>query len=126
MTQPYYYGNGGYNYQPMVAQPTGYQNDEISVTSREQAYYYPVAPGNKMRFRKEDGSRLYVKTMGNTANEPFRFEEYERKVTEEKPQAVDMNKYDDEISKLWGEINALKTKQNNPQQNSKTKDGGGN
>lgn len=125
MTQPYYYPNGGWGYQT-VPQPSGYQtqsNEEVSVNSREQAYYYPVAPGTKMRFRKEDGSCLYIKTMGNSVNEPFRFEEFERKITEEKPQT---DKYGDEINKLWGEINALKTKQNNSQSNSKNKDNGGN
>jgi hypothetical protein len=128
MTQPYYYPNTGWGYQ--TPQLTGYQTqttDEIPVKSKEEAYYYPVALGGKMRFRKEDGSCLYVKTMGTSVTEPFRFEEYERKVTEE-PTPIDntTNKYDDEIKKLWGEINALKTKQNNSQSNSKNKDNGGN
>ena len=129
MTQPYYYPNNAWNYQ--APQFSGYQTqpttDEITVKSREEAYYYPVTLGSKMRFRKEDGSCLYVKIMGSSINEPFRFEEYERKIVES-PQQVDdtTKKYDSEIEKLWGEINALKTKQNNSQSNSKNKDNGGN
>lgn len=129
MTQPYYYPNTGWGYQT-TPQLTGYQtqtNDEVPVKSKEEAYYYPVALGGKMRFRKEDGSCLYIKTMGTSVTEPFRFEEYERKFTEETPQVnTETVKYDDEIKKLWGEINALKTKQNNSQSNNKNKDNGGN
>lgn len=109
--------------QQMVQQQQ--QNNVIQVKTKEEAQYYPVAPGNSVMFRKEDGSCIYIKTMGYSTIDPPIFEEYARIITEEKKQDI-ANNYDTEISKLWGEINALKTKQNNSQSNGKNKDNGGN
>lgn len=99
------------------------QNNVIQVKAKEEALYYPVAPGNSVIFRKDDGSSIYIKTMGYSTVEPPIFEEYARVITEQPKQG---SKYDDEINKLWGEVNALKTKQNNSQSNGKNKDNGGN
>ena len=101
------------------------QNNVIQVKAKEEALYYPVAPGNSIIFRKEDGSCIYIKTMGYSTIDPPIFEEYARVITGENKQ-TNANNYDTEISKLWGEINALKTKQNNSQSNGKNKDNGGN
>lgn len=108
---------------PIQQQQTTQQNNVIQVKTKEEAQYYPVAPGNSMLFRKEDGTCIYIKTMSYSTVEPPIFEEYARVITEQPKQG---SKYDDEIGKLWGEINALKTKQNNSQSNSKNKDNGGN
>lgn len=91
------------------------QNNVTPVRTKEEAQYYPVSPGNSLIFRKEDGSSIYIKTMGYSTIDPPIFEEYARVITEEKSKVS----YDDEINKLWGEINALKT-------NNKNKNNGGN
>ena len=109
-------------YKPAWNTPQTQQNNVVQVKAKEEALYYPVAPGNSVIFRKDDGSSMYIKTMGYSTVEPPIFEEYARVITENPSKS----KYDDEISKLWSELNALKTKQNNPQSNSKNKDNGGN
>ena len=121
---PSYYMPTWNNPQLMSQQTSQQQNNVTQVRAKEEAQYYPVAPGNSMVFRKEDGSSVYIKTMGYSTVEPPIFEEYARVITEQSQQ--EKSKYDNEISKLWGEINALKTKQNNSQSNSKNKDNGGN
>jgi len=110
--------------QQQTVQQQQQQNNVIQVKAKEEALYYPVAPGNSVIFRKEDGSCIYIKTMGYSTIDPPIFEEYARVITEEKKQAN--ANYETEISKLWGEVNALKTKQNNSQSNGKNKDNGGN
>ena len=119
---PNYYMPTWNNPQMIPQQASQQQNGVTQVRAKEEAQYYPVAPGNSMVFRKEDGSSMYIKTMGYSTVEPPIFEEYARVITEQENKL----KYEDEISKLWGEINALKTKQNNSQSNSKNKDNGGN
>ena len=119
---PSYYMPTWNNPQMIPQQASQQQNGVTQVRAKEEAQYYPVAPGNSMVFRKEDGSSMYIKTMGYSTVEPPIFEEYARVITEHENKL----KYEDEISKLWGEINALKTKQNNSQSNSKNKDNGGN
>ena len=121
---PNYYMPAVNSYIPMQQQQQTQQNNVTQVRTKEEALYFPVAPGNSMVFRKEDGSAMYIKTMGYSTVEPPIFEEYARVMPVEKEK--DNTNYDAEISKLWGEINALKTKQNNPQQNNKNKDNGGN
>ena len=119
---PNYYMPTWNNPQMLPQQVSQQQNGVTQVRAKEEAQYYPVAPGNSMVFRKEDGSSMYIKTMGYSTVEPPIFEEYARVITEQENKL----KYEDEISKLWGEINALKTKQNNSQSNGKNKDNGGN
>lgn len=119
---PNYYMPTWNNPQMIPQQASQQQNGVTPVRAKEEAQYYPVAPGNSMVFRKEDGSSMFIKTMGYSTMEPPIFEEYARVINEQDNKL----KYEDEISKLWGEINALKTKQNNSQSNSKNKDNGGN
>ena len=110
MAYPYNSYLPQYTPQQVIPQQTQQNNGLTSVRTKEEAQYYPVAPGNSLIFRKDDGSSMYIKTMGYSSTEPPIFEEYARVVTEEKkPQ----NKYDEEISKLWGEINALKKQPKN-------------
>jgi hypothetical protein len=76
----------------------------MPVNSKEEAYYWPLGPGNTMIFFK--GDDLFVKSMGYNTAEPPKFDEYIKKVPEQKENQSD--DYKSEIDKLWGEINALK------------------
>lgn len=131
ITPGYYMGNTGY--QPMAQQqmmaapmyqqpvPPQQNNEDLTVKSREEAFYYPVGPGITVRFIKEDKSAIYIKSNSGAGPEPFTFEEY-IKVEENKPVQNEVPDYQSEIDKIWGEINALKSRQK-PQNYKRREDG---
>lgn len=139
MITPGYYNTGNANYQtmpqPQVTMPSYPQmqsivpmqtapqqnNEDLTVKSREEAFYYPVGPGITVRFIKEDKSAIYIKSNSGAGPEPFTFEEYV-KVEENKPVQNEMPDYQSEIDKIWGEINALKSRQK-PQNYKRREDG---
>ena len=106
-----------YNYFPAYLYPqqiqSGAQNGSfISVRSVEEAYNYPVAPGNSITFRVENTPYVCTKTKGFSALDQPVFERY-RLVKEEMPQNApekpkDVSNYDEQIKLLWDEINSLK------------------
>ena len=49
----------------------------IPVTNEDMARNYPVAPGNSLTFRNEDGNYIYVKSMGFSKYDKPIFEKYE-------------------------------------------------
>ena len=123
-------GNAGYQpmpqqqmITPVYQQPSQLQqnNEDLIVKSREEAFYYPVGPGITVRFMKEDRSAIYIKSNSGAGSEPFTFEEYV-KVEENKPVQNGMPDYQSEIDKIWGEINALKSRQK-PQNYKRREDG---
>lgn len=122
--QPYNYPYSFIPNQPVIPNQQVIQNNQsqqnvITVKTKEEAFYWPVGPGNSMIFRKEDGTSIYIKTMGYSTSEPPIFEEFSKVIEEPVQNAPD---YKSEIDKLWGEINALKNRQK-PQNNKRREDG---
>lgn len=106
-------------YQPNYQQSNQIQNTGlVSVRSVEEAYNYPVAPGNSITFKDETQPFVYTKTKGFSPLEQPVFEKY-RLVKVEETQNVTQNPektpetgFDGEkqINLLWQEVNALKRK----------------
>lgn len=90
----------------------------VSVRSVEEAYNYPVAPGNSITFKDETQPYVYTKTKGFSPLEQPVFEKYRLvKVDETNNMAQNTPKspetapdYEKQIKLLWDEVNALKTK----------------
>jgi hypothetical protein len=112
-----------YPYQQAV-QPNYQQTNQIqsgglvSVRSVEEAYNYPVAPGNSITFKDETQPYVYTKTKGFSPLEQPVFEKYRLvKVDENNNIAQNTPKspetapdYEKQIKLLWDEVNALKSK----------------
>ena len=106
-------------YQQNYQQSNQIQNTGlVSVRSVEEAYNYPVAPGNSITFKDETQPFVYTKTKGFSPLEQPVFEKY-RLVKVEESQNVTQNPpktsetwFDGEkqINLLWQEVNALKRK----------------
>lgn len=80
-----YYGTAGYNpgwFQQTAPQQQIQNGGFVSVRSEQEAYNYPVAPGNSITFKDEGQPYVYVKTMGFNQMEPPVFKKY-RLVEEE-------------------------------------------
>lgn len=86
------------------------QMSVVNVKTKEEALYYPVGPGNTVIFLKEDNTAVYTKSMQSTIDPPI-FAEYIRAdaTKEKESNTVD---YQNEIDRLWSEINALKEARN--------------
>lgn len=110
------------NYQSnMQQQPQQIQNGGfISVHNIQEAFNYPVAPGNSVTFKDENSPYIYVKTKGfSQLEEPifkkFRLieesdtqpQESTTTVTEQAVNYADFAKQA-EITALWSEIEMLK------------------
>lgn len=137
---PYYpatyqqqYGSGGlynpyqgYAGQINAQQPTAVQGQTqsisfIPVRSAEEAYNWPIAPGNSLTFKDESAPYIYTKTKGFSQLEQPIFEKF-RLVKEDGAMAqpensIEQNKdaadnYDvqEQIQSLWDEIDSLKSK----------------
>lgn len=108
-------------YQQMPQQPQQIQNGGfVSVRSMEEAFNYPIAPGNSITFKDENAPYVYTKTKGFSQLEQPVFEKY-RLVKEEDIQQVqtpvqssekpvELPNYDKQINDLWDEINSLKAR----------------
>ena len=106
-------------YQPNYQQSNQIQNTGlVSVRSVEEAYNYPVAPGNSITFKDETQPFVYTKTKGFSPLEQPVFEKY-RLVKVEESQNVTQNTHktpetgfdgEKQINLLWQEVNALKRK----------------
>lgn len=110
------------NYQSnMQQQPQQIQNGGfISVHNIQEAFNYPVAPGNSVTFKDENSSYIYVKTKGfSQLEEPifkkFRLieesdtqpQESTTTVTKQAVNYADFAKQAD-VTALWSEIEMLK------------------
>jgi hypothetical protein len=90
----------------------------VSVRSMEEAYNYPVAPGNSITFKDETQPFVYTKTKGFSPLEQPVFEKYRLvKVDESQNVAQNMPKTPEtgfdaqkQVKLLWEEVNALKSK----------------
>ena len=88
----------------------------VSVRSIQEAFNWPVAPGNSITFKDENAPFVYTKTKGISPFEQPIFEKY-RLVKEEDvptaPQAApEPQEQDKQIKLLWDEVNALKASLN--------------
>lgn len=95
----------------------------VSVRSEVEAMNYPVRQGMSVTFKDETAPYIYTKTMGFSQMDRPIFEKY--KLIKEEEESVKVDKVDkvaSEIEALWGEINALKKRNNPPKQ----KNDGGN
>ena len=106
------------NFQQPYQQPQQIQNSGfVSVRSIEEAFNWPVAPGNSITFKDENAPFVYTKTKGFSPLEQPTFEKYRLVKEDETPPAnsihpkTDAN-YDEQINMLWNEVNALKGKIN--------------
>lgn len=106
------------NFQQPYQQPQQIQNSGfVSVRSIEEAFNWPVAPGNSITFKDENAPFVYTKTKGFSPLEQPTFERYRLVKEEETPpvnseQGKSAVNYDEQINMLWDEINALKGKIN--------------
>ena len=116
------------NFQMAAGQPMQIQNGGfVSVHNENEARNYPIAPGNSVTFKDENAPYVYTKTQGfsqldRPVFEKYRLvkeEDYQQKqtaqnslVSGESPQQANIIEYakKDEITALWGEIEALKIK----------------
>ena len=89
----------------------------VMVRSEDEARNYPVAFGNSVTFKDETSPYIYCKTMGFSQLDRPIFEKFrlvkeeqhqqiENKVAESKK--VENDSLRDEITRIWGEIDALK------------------
>lgn len=106
------------NFQQPYQQPQQIQNSGfVSVRSIEEAFNWPVAPGNSITFKDENAPFVYTKTKGFSPLEQPTFERYRLVKEEETPQVnsdhgKSATNYDEQINMLWDEVNALKGKLN--------------
>lgn len=105
---------GGYvqQYAPQYQQPT---SNFVAVRSIEEAYNWPVAPGNSITFKDENQPFVYTKTKGFSPLEQPVFERYKLVKVEETPTRIQKDpvhaqSYDEQIKQLWEEVNQLKSK----------------
>ena len=122
--QPYTGFNPYQQYQQNFQQPQQ-QNGQIqnggfvSVRNIEEAYNYPVAPGNSITFKDENAPYVYTKTKGFSQLDQPVFEKYrlvkEEEMPPESPQKPDKAPdYDEQIKLLWDEVKALKSQMEKP------------
>ena len=113
-SQPYQYQGAYQNpyqnpYQPQQAQQATIQNGGfISVRSIEEAFNWPVAPGNSLMFKDENSPYVYTKTRGFSQLDQPVFEKY-RLVKEEETQQqqIATHDYGEDIASLWEEVRQL-------------------
>jgi hypothetical protein len=112
------YQNTYPNYQNPYTQQQQYQtqnNAFVSVRSIEEAYNWPVAPGNSITFKDENNSFVYTKTRGFSPLEQPTFEKYRLVKVEDTPQTAQnspaqLSETEKQINLLWNEIRALKAR----------------
>ena len=92
----------------------------VSVRNIEEAFNWPVAPGNSITFKDENSPYIYTKTKGFSQLEAPIFERFRLVKEEDNSAAPTMssdgkNKPDsgvelkEQINMLWNEVNALKS-----------------
>ena len=111
---PYQQPQQAFSQQPQQIQQS---NGFISVRSIEEAFNWPIAPGNSLTFKDESAPYIYTKTKGFSQLEPPVFERF-RLVKEEGQEATQKptEAFDAEgqIKSLWEEIEAIKSRLETP------------
>lgn len=103
----------------------------ISVRGENDVFNYPVGPGNCMTFKIEGQPIVFEKSMGFSQLESPKVKKYrlveEEAILEHGTQQEITNtaveKIEDEIKTLWGEINALKEQSSKKSTTRKKEDG---
>lgn len=105
MPYPYY----PQQFTPYFQQQQQNQSSIILVRSEQEAYTYPVAPGNSVTFKDESRPYCYVKTMSFNQLDRPTFERY-RLVKEDAPSETPEPAFasKDDLAAVWAEINTLK------------------
>ena len=130
--QPYT-GYNPYQQYQQGFQQTQQQNNQIqnggfvSVRNIEEAYNYPVAPGNSITFKDENAPYVYTKTKGFSQLDQPVFEKYRLVKEEEMPpestqKPVEAPNCEEQIKLLWDEVNALKSRLDKPKRPAKKED----
>lgn len=83
------------NMQQPAPQQTVQSGSLISVRSEEEARMYPIAPGNSVTFKDENGPYIYTKTMGFSQLDRPVFDKYKllKEETQEAPKQNILEKY---------------------------------
>lgn len=123
------------NFQQQMQNQSNYQQSQqqiqnggfVSVHNENEARNYPIAPGNSVTFKDENAPYVYTKTQGFSQLDRPVFEKYRlvkeedyqaqqvaqnSPVSSENTQQINNSDYakKDEITALWSEIEALKSK----------------
>lgn len=110
-----------YPYYQQPQQPQQMQNGFISARTVDEAFNWPVAPGNSLTFKIENQPFVCTKTKGFSPLEQPTFEIY-RLVKEEAP-APEAPKaetnYEDQFKQIWDEINTIKSQIEKPKRTAK-------
>ena len=100
---------------PQMQQTPQIQNGGfVSVRSIEEAFNYPVAPGNSITFKDANAPYVYTKTKGFSQLEQPIFEKYrlvkEEDMQQEPKKEPEQDSFDvkGQIASLWEEINSIK------------------
>lgn len=113
--------------QQPIQQPQIQNGGFVSVHNENEARNYPIAPGNSVTFKDENAPYVYTKTQGFSQLDRPVFEKYRlvkeedyqaqqvaqnSSVSSENTQQINNSDYakKDEITALWSEIEALKSK----------------
>lgn len=104
-------------YQMPIQAPTSQMQIQnggiVFVNSEQEARNYPVAPGNSVTFKDETLPYVYTKTMGFSQLDQPVFEKYKliKEEVADDNQTIENSvakNIENEISRLWAEIDALK------------------
>lgn len=96
--------------QSTIQQSTQAQTGLIGIPSEADARNYPVAYGNSVTFKDENGPYIYTKTMGFSQLEPPKFEKYRLIKEEESDTKVEEVKKDYvERPEMKADMTELKT-----------------
>lgn len=107
-------------YQQQATQPQIQNGGFVSVRNIEEAFNWPVAPGNSITFKDENSPYIYTKTKGFSQLEAPIFERFRLvkeddtpKQQENRPEAPEKaeNSFqaEEQINSIWKEIEALKS-----------------
>jgi hypothetical protein len=116
-----------YPMQQQVQQPQIQSSGFVSARSIEEAYNWPVAPGNSVTFKIENAPYVCTKTKGVSPFDQPIFEKYRLVKEDEVPPAeqskpVEAPNYDEQFSQIWEEINAIKSRLGGRKRNDKPTD----
>lgn len=107
-------------FQQQATQPQIQNGGFVSVRNIEEAFNWPVAPGNSITFKDENSPYIYTKTKGFSQLEAPIFERFRLvkeddtpKQQENRPEASEKaeNSFqaEEQINSIWKEIEALKS-----------------
>ena len=122
-TYPYPYQQQ-YPMQQQVQQSQIQNSGFVSARSIEEAYNWPVAPGNSVTFKIENAPYVCTKTKGVSPFDQPVFEKYRLVKEDDAPadheKPVEIPNYDDQFNQIWEEINSIKSRLGGRKRNDKS------